>query len=177
MFLQRNVYALHWNLISALLNNSKDVPGQGYVIMSEVAGFTVDKLYGNALYMLSEYYGDGVLLLYPWDKAKFQLANSCHLLEYTLFPTILQHLISIYAIILVSIVCTARLLSNAWERKGCKLPSDNTVSHFSLNQGLLKCMPRLCIDPDPGLQTKITAKSISSVRESTQMILPVLLAN
>jgi hypothetical protein len=97
-------------------------------------------------------------------KLKFQLANSCHLLEYTLFPTILQHLIYIYAIILVSIVCTARLLSNAWERKGCKPPSDNTVSHFSLNQGLLKCMPRLCIDPEPGLQTKITAKSISSVR-------------
>jgi hypothetical protein len=67
--LQRNVYVLYWNLGSALLYISKEVPGQEYVIMSEVAGLTVDKLYGNALYMLSEYYGDGVLLLYPWDKA------------------------------------------------------------------------------------------------------------
>jgi hypothetical protein len=75
--------------------------------------------------MLSEKCDDCVLLLYQWNKAKFQLANSCHLMEYTLFPNVLQHVICSCAHILAPIVTNSQLLSDTWENQACSLSSDH----------------------------------------------------
>jgi hypothetical protein len=43
---------------------------------------------------------DGVFVLYQWDEAESLLLNSYYLVEYTLLPNVLQHLMSPYAHIL-----------------------------------------------------------------------------
>jgi hypothetical protein len=96
--------------------------------------------------MLSEKCEDCVLLLYQWNKAKFQLANSCHLMEYTLFPNILQHVIFSCAHILALIVTNPQWPSDTWGNKAYMLSSDHKIYWWNEADSQLVSSSHLHID-------------------------------